>query len=223
MGKSVFYLSAFKSENMVYSEIIMNIFISFNGKELFPMYWILLNWPNGSIWLIPLHVYVCISNQTAKKFLKTPINDSFSVLNWGLSQVTWKITNIIIKFDKVSLKIYKKFNGNKFSFSMKWPHLLQHNKIDQIERIFTHCFTHTNFSYIQEFGNISNLKPDFLNIQTGNTMISFHRLKLDKSFIAVWLKNFNTEDRRGSENNMEVTEWDKTNENMPSLSRLFPE
>ena len=64
---------------------------------------------------------------------------------------------------------------------------------------------------------------DFVNIQTGNTMISFHRLKLDKSFIAVWLKNFNTEDRRGSENNMEVTEWDKTNENMPSLSRLFPE
>ena len=30
-----------------------------------------------------------------------------------------KSTNIIIKFDKVSLKIYKKFNGNKFSFSMK--------------------------------------------------------------------------------------------------------
>lgn len=54
-------------------------------------------------------------------------------------------------------------------------------------------------------------------------MISSHRLKLDKSFIAVWLKNFNTEERRGSgEQYGGYTDWDKTNENMPSLSRLIP-
>ena len=53
-------------------------------------------------------------------------------------------------------------------------------------------------------------------------MISLHGIELDKSFIAFWLKNFNTKVRRGSKNNMGggFTDWDKTNENMPSLSRL---